>query len=97
MYITSLIHFIASHLYSSSTLESLAIQAELIEVEVQSVLDISRKVTEECTIQSIIDNIETNRSKIVMLSHQLCLVTKVKLKHCQGQLHTIRVVCVFPS
>ena len=33
------------------------------------------------------ERIVANLSKMEVLSHQLCLVTKVKLKHCPGECH----------
>ena len=70
---------------SSSSLRVLAAHTDSIKVEVQTVLSVSRKVAEECSIRSIKDDVVDSLSNIEALSHQLCLVTKVKLKHCQGR------------
>ena len=70
---------------SSSSLGDLAEHTDLIKDEVQSVIGVSRKVAEECSIQYIKADIEANLSMMEALSHQLCQVTKVKFKHCQGQ------------
>ena len=70
---------------SSSSLGVLAAHTDSIKVEVQTVLSVSRKVAEECSIQSVKDDVVASLSKMEALSHQLCLVTKVKLKHCQGE------------
>ena len=45
----------------------------------------TRRVVEECTVQSISENIGANLSKMETLSHLLCQVTKVKLRYCQGE------------
>ena len=50
-----------------------------------TVVGISKRVTEECARRSVSDSIEASLSEIEVLSHQLCLVTKVKLKHSQGE------------
>ncbi len=73
-----------SHLRSSS-LSELAAHTDAIRTEIASVLVVTKKVVEECAIQSINQNIEASLSKMESLSHQLCLVAKVKLKHCQGE------------
>ena len=70
---------------SSSSLGVLAAHTDLIKVEVQTVLSVSRKVAEDCSIQSIKDDVVSGLLKMEALSHQLCQVTKVKLKHCEGQ------------
>ena len=48
-------------------------------------MGISKRVAEECTRPTIRDSIEARLSEIELLSHQLCLVTKVKLKHSAGK------------
>ena len=80
------LHVLFPILYSSSSsLGVLGAHTEAIKVEVLSVIDVSRKVAKECSIRSIKADIEASLSKMEALSHQLCQVTKVKLKHCQGQ------------
>ena len=79
------IHVIFPSSSSSSSLEVLVAHADSIKVEVQSVIDVSRKVADECSIPTIKADIEANLAMVEALSHQLCLLTKVKLKHCQGQ------------
>ena len=48
-------------------------------------LKVSKKVAEECTRKAISKSIEDKLSKMEVLSHQLCQVTKVKLKYSQGE------------
>ena len=78
---------IVSHRLSS--LSELSIRTDAIKTEVVTVVRISRTVAEQCTRPSISENIGASLSTMELLSHQLCQVTKVKLKQCQGDsLHT---------
>ena len=69
----------------SSCLTDLAANTDAIENEVAAVVRISRRVAEECTRQIISESIGASLSKMEALSHQLCQVAKVKLKHSQGK------------
>ena len=71
--------------YRSSSLSDLATHTDSIEMEIKTVLEVSRRVAKECTRHAISKRIEISLSKMETLSHQLCQVTKVKLKHCQGE------------
>ena len=62
----------------------LTAHTDTIETKVRTILNVSRKVADECTIVSIKADIEASLSMIEALSHQLCQVTKVKLKNCKG-------------
>ena len=73
-----------SHLRSSS-LSELASHIDSIQTEIASVLQVARRVMEECKVRSISENIGASLSKIEALCHQLCLVAKFKFKHCQGE------------
>ena len=79
------IHVIFPPSSSSPSLGVLVAHTDSIKVEVQSVIDVSKKVAEDCSILTIKADIEASLSMVESLSHQLCLVTKIKLKHCQGQ------------
>ena len=72
---------------SSTSLGVLAAHTDSIKVEVQTVFRVSRKVAEECSIQSIKDDVLASLTKMEALSHQLCVtvVTKAKLNYCQSQ------------
>ena len=67
-----------------SSLSELSIQTDAIKTEIGTVVKISRRVAEECTRHTISESIKASLSKMEVLSHQLCQVTKVKLKYCQG-------------
>ncbi len=69
----------------SSSLSELSSHTESLQTEIVSVLGVTRRVAEECSIQSISDSIEARVSKMNTLSHQLCHVTRVKLRYCQGE------------
>ncbi len=69
----------------SSSLSELTVHTDSIRTEIASVLVVTRRVVEECTVQSISENIGANLSKMEALSHQLCLVAKVKLRHSLGE------------
>ena len=69
----------------SSSLSDLAAHTDSIETQIKTVLKVSKKVAKECTRRVISESIEDKLSKMEVLSHQLCHVTKVKLKHCQGE------------
>ncbi|XP_064388722.1 uncharacterized protein LOC135336790 isoform X2 [Halichondria panicea] len=69
----------------SSSLSELAAHTDSILAEIASVVVVTRRAVNECSIQSISENIAASLSKMETLSHQLCLVAKVKLKHCQNQ------------
>ena len=56
-----------------------------IETQIKTVLEVSKKVAEDCTRKAISKSIEDKLSKVKVLSHQLCRVTKVKLKFCRGE------------
>ena len=75
--------------YRSSSLSELAVHTDSLKTEVRSVLTITRKVAEECTRHTISESIEANLSKMEALSHQLCQVTMVKLRHCQGECNSL--------
>ncbi len=72
-------------IYRSSSLSELTGHTESIQTEIVSLLEVTRRVTEECSIQSISDNIESSFSKMDALSHQLCHVARVRLHYCQGE------------
>ena len=74
-------------MYRSSSLSDLAAHTDSIKTQIKTVLKVSKKVAEECicTKRAISESIEGKLSKMDILSHQLCQVTKVKLKHCQGE------------
>ena len=69
----------------SSSLSDLAAHTNSIKTQIKTMLKVSKKVAEECTRRAISLSIEDKLSKMEALSHQLCQVTKVKLKHCQGE------------
>ena len=73
-----------SHLRSSS-LSELTAHTDSIRTEIKSVLVVTRRVVEECTVQSIRANMRASLSKMETLSHQLCMVAKVKLRNCLGK------------
>ncbi|XP_064384780.1 uncharacterized protein LOC135333688 [Halichondria panicea] len=67
----------------SSSLSELTAHTDSIRTEIKAVLVVTRRVVQECTVQSISENIEASLSKMETLSHQLCKVAKVKLRYCQ--------------
>ena len=69
----------------SSSLSELAAHTDSILAEIASIVVVTRRVVDECSIQGISENIAAGLSKVETLSHQLCLVAKVKLKHCQSE------------
>ena len=71
--------------HRSSSLSDLAAHTDSIMTQIKTVLKVSKKVAKECTRKTIRKGIEDKLSKIEVLSHQLCQVTKVKLKYCQGE------------
>ena len=73
-----------SHLRSSS-LSELTAHTDSIRTEIKAVLVVTRRVVQECTVQSISENMGASLSKMETLSHQLCHVTKVKLRYCLGE------------
>ncbi len=73
-----------AHLRSSS-LSELRAHIDSIRTEIASVILLTRKIVVECTVQIIRKNMEASLSKMELLSHQLCQVTKVKVRHCQGE------------
>ncbi len=73
-----------SHLRSSS-LSELTGHTDSIRTEIKSVLVVTRRVVEECTVQSIRVNMRASLSKMETLSHQLYMVVKVKLRNCLGK------------
>ena len=77
----------------SSSLSDLAAHSDSIKAQIKTVLEVSKKVAGECTRRAISKSIEDKLSKMEVLSHQLCQVTKVKLKHCQGEGELIFVIC----
>ncbi len=72
-------------IHRSSSLNELTGYTESIQTEIVSVLEMTRIVAEECSIQSISDNIEASLPKIDTLFHQLCHVARVRLHYCQGE------------
>ncbi|XP_064385255.1 uncharacterized protein LOC135334125 isoform X2 [Halichondria panicea] len=68
----------------SSSLSELTGHTDSIRTEIASVLVVTRRVVEECTVQSISENMGASLSKMETLSHQLCHVAKVKLRYCLG-------------
>ncbi|XP_064385250.1 uncharacterized protein LOC135334123 isoform X3 [Halichondria panicea] len=68
----------------SSSLSELTAHTDSIRTEIASVLVVTRRVVEECTVQSISENMGASLSKIETLSHQLCHVAKVKIRYCLG-------------
>ncbi len=75
-------YLLISHLRSSS-LSELAALTDSIRTEIESVLVVTRRVVEDCTLQS--ENIGANLSKIDDLSRQFCMVARAKRRHCQGE------------
>ncbi|XP_064404111.1 uncharacterized protein LOC135349511 isoform X2 [Halichondria panicea] len=69
----------------SSSLSELTGHTDSIRTEIASVLVVTRRVVEECTVQSISENMGASLSKMETLSHQLCQVAKVKLRYCLDQ------------
>ncbi|XP_064389781.1 uncharacterized protein LOC135337743 [Halichondria panicea] len=69
----------------SSSLSELTGHTDSIRTEIASVLVVTRRVVQECTVQSISENMRASLSKMETLSHQLCQVTKVKLRYCLDQ------------
>ncbi|XP_064384980.1 uncharacterized protein LOC135333886 isoform X2 [Halichondria panicea] len=69
----------------SSSLSELTGHTDSIRTEIGAVLVVTRRVVEECTVQSISENMGASLSKMKTLSHQLCQVTKVKLRYCLDQ------------
>ncbi len=76
---------LTTHHLRSSSLSELTAHTESIQTEIVSVRGVTRKVAEECTIQSISDNIGASLSKMTSLSQQLCQVARVRLPSCQGE------------
>ncbi len=72
-------------LYRSSSLGELTSHTESIQTDIVSVIEVTRRVANECTIKSISDNIEANLSKLKTSSHQLCQVARVRLRYCEGE------------
>ena len=68
----------------SSSLSDLAAHTDSIKTHTETVLTISRRVADESTRHTISESIGASLSKMELLSHQLCQVAKIKLKHCQG-------------
>ncbi|XP_064384748.1 uncharacterized protein LOC135333670 isoform X2 [Halichondria panicea] len=66
----------------SSSLSELTGHTDSIRTEIASVLVVTRRVVQECTVQSISENMGASLSKMETLSHQLCMVAKVKLRNC---------------
>ena len=71
----SILFTTVDHLRSSS-LSELTGHTESIQTEIVSVLEVTRTVVEECTIQSLSNNIKASLSKMSTLSHQLCHVAR---------------------
>ena len=69
----------------SSSLGDMATQTDSIKAQIKTVLEVSKKVAKQCTRRAISEEIKVKLSKIMVLSHQLCHVTKVKFKHCHGE------------
>ncbi|XP_064384761.1 uncharacterized protein LOC135333677 isoform X2 [Halichondria panicea] len=69
----------------SSSLSKLTDHTDSIRTEITSVLVVTRRVVQECTVQSISENMGASLSKMETLSHQLCIVAKVKLRNCLDQ------------
>ncbi|XP_064385072.1 uncharacterized protein LOC135333968 isoform X2 [Halichondria panicea] len=69
----------------SSSLSELTAYTDSIRTEIKAVLVVTRRVVQECTVQSISENMGASLSKMETLSHQLCHVTKVKLRYCLDQ------------
>ncbi|XP_064384769.1 uncharacterized protein LOC135333680 isoform X3 [Halichondria panicea] len=80
--VLSLMEKMATALQSSS-LSELAALTDSIRTEIESVLVVTRRVVEDCTLQS--ENIGANLSKIDDLSRQFCMVARAKRRHCQDQ------------
>ena len=81
-------------------MSDLATHTDSIKAEIMIVLKVTRRVAEECTRQTISETIGANLSKVEALSHQLCQVAKVKLKHCRGEYHSAvicRVIIMYTS
>ena len=74
----------------SSSLTDLAVHLDHIKPEIETVLMVARRLAEECTQQFRSNSMKSSISKIEVLSHQLFQVTKVKLKHCQGDVNNIK-------
>ena len=68
----------------SSSLCGLSAHTDSIKTEVGTVVRISKKVAEECIRHTISGNIRVSVSKMEVLSHLLCQVSKVKVKNCHG-------------
>ena len=68
----------------SSSLSELAVHTDSIKTHVETVLTVSRRVADECTRHAISESIGASLSKMELLSHQLCQIARIKLKHCQG-------------
>ncbi|XP_064384751.1 uncharacterized protein LOC135333672 isoform X2 [Halichondria panicea] len=66
----------------ASSLSELTGHTDSIRTEIKAVLVVTRRVVEECTVQSISENMGASLSKMETLSHQLCMVAKVKLRNC---------------
>ncbi|XP_064385076.1 uncharacterized protein LOC135333972 [Halichondria panicea] len=69
----------------SSSLSELTAHTDSIRTEIKAVLVVTRRVVQECTVQSISANMRASLSKMETLSHQLCHVTKVKIRYCLDQ------------
>ncbi len=74
-----------NHHLRSSSLSELTAHTKSIHSDIASVIGVTRKVAEECTIRSISDNIKASLSKMTTLSHQLFHVARVRLRYCQGE------------
>ncbi len=70
--------------HRSSPLSELTAYTESIQTEIASVLRVTRKVAEECTIQSISDDIASSILDALALSHHLWFVSKIRFKYCEG-------------
>ncbi|XP_064389764.1 uncharacterized protein LOC135337740 isoform X2 [Halichondria panicea] len=69
----------------ASSLSDLTGHTDSIRTEIKAVLVVTRRVVEECTVQSISENMGASLSKMETLSHQLCHVAKVKIRYCLDQ------------
>ncbi|XP_064385275.1 uncharacterized protein LOC135334138 [Halichondria panicea] len=69
----------------SSSLSELTAHTDSIRTEIKAVLVVTRRVVQECTVQSISENMGASLSKMEILSHQLCHVARVKLRYCLDQ------------
>ncbi|XP_064385034.1 uncharacterized protein LOC135333939 isoform X4 [Halichondria panicea] len=69
----------------SYSLSELTGHTDSIRTEIASVLVVTRRVVEECTVQSISENMGASLSKMNTLSHQLRRLVRVKLRYCLDQ------------